>query len=76
MTYREMAMDAGCTSEEEISQMAMMLDAEDRQQWEDYWAEQTQIDSMIEEDWENLKRESEQELHNERNSELQMHGVD
>jgi hypothetical protein len=76
MTYREMAMDAGCTSEEEIYQMAMMLEAEDRQQWEDYWAEQAQIDAMTEEDWENLKRESVQELHNERNSELQMHGVD
>ena len=64
MTYREMAMDAGCTSEEEIANMSMMLEAQERQAWEDYWAEQ---------EWLAI---AEEELQNELNSELQMHGVD
>ena len=33
MTYREMAMDAGCTSEDEINQMAQMIE-------EDHWQSQ------------------------------------
>jgi len=69
MTYREMAMDAGCTSEEEIAQMVQMLEWEEQMAYEE-WCRQKWEEEMYYADM------AEEELRNERNSELQMHGVD
>ena len=69
MTYREMAMDAGCTTEEEIAQMSQMLEWEEQMAFEE-WCRQQWLE---EQEWLTM---SEEELRNELNSELQMHGVD
>lgn len=51
MTYREMAMDAGCTTEEEINEMASYLEWEEEQ----YWLQKQQ------EEWEWEQRRWEEE---------------
>ena len=54
MSYRDMARDAGATSEDEIRQMAWMLEEQDREQ-----ANQDAYKRMLEE--EQLQREYEEQ---------------
>jgi len=54
MSYRDMARDAGATSEDEIRQMAWMLEEQDREQ-----ANQDAYERMLEE--EQLQREYEEQ---------------
>ena len=54
MSYEDMARDAGCTSEDEIRQMAWMLEEQDREQ-----ANQDAYERALEE--EQLQREYEEQ---------------
>ena len=57
MTYEEQAMDAGASTQEEIREMADMLEAQDKY-WEEQYYKDNSWELLSEEEIEELKREA------------------